>query len=106
MKLLTSGTWAHEIHINRLPGHDNGRKVWLGRGQEVLREYREDRPRMADAAAWAICDAATNCHTLCIDGRPFLTGPAFEQAYDENTPDTFRILADALNTTGLPGLGS
>ena len=61
---------------------------------------------IAAAAVKAICDAAKKYQAICLDARALLTGPQFDQHYDENAPHTFRVLADALDAKGLPELKS
>jgi hypothetical protein len=60
---------------------------------------------IVNAELKAICDAAKKHRAKCLDTRSLLTGPHFDQRFDENAPETFRALADALSATGLPELG-
>ena len=60
---------------------------------------------IVNAQLKAICDAAKKHRAICLDTRSLLTGPHFDQRFDENAPETFRLLADALSATGLPELG-
>jgi hypothetical protein len=53
----------------------------------------------------AVCDAAAAHHAKCVDVGPLLNGPKLDQAVDENSPESMRKIADALNATGLAEVG-
>jgi hypothetical protein len=52
----------------------------------------------------ADCAAAADHGAICVDVRPIITGPNFDQPGDGNSPASHRGIADALIATGLPEL--
>ena len=52
----------------------------------------------------AICGAADAHDAQCVDVRPILNGPNFDEPTDENSPENMQAIADALIETGLPEL--
>jgi hypothetical protein len=52
----------------------------------------------------AVCHAAAAHHAKCVDVRPLLNGPKLNRAVDENSPESMRKIADALNATGVAEL--
>jgi hypothetical protein len=102
---------------------DNGEEVWHDNFDAILTEIetlRDGKPtaiRLVNAAnppflppeifellTIANCDAAEAHDAICIDVRPLILGPAFDQPGDENSPETMRAITDALLATGLPEL--
>jgi lysophospholipase L1-like esterase len=49
----------------------------------------------------AMCDNAKKHHAVCVDVRPILNGPTMDKAVDENSPQSMRAIADALDATKL-----
>lgn len=54
----------------------------------------------------AECAAAQKYHDTCVDLRPVLNGPTFDQPQDSNAPVAMQKVADALVAVGLAELGT
>lgn len=52
----------------------------------------------------ALCDAAEAHHVVCVDVRPLLNGPDFEQPLNDGTQEAMDAVAQLLLQTGVPEL--
>ncbi len=52
----------------------------------------------------ALCDNAEAHHVVCVDVRPVLNGPDFDQPVDDSTQESMDAVAELLRRTGVPEL--
>jgi hypothetical protein len=57
-----------------------------------------------DALTNALCDNAEAHDVICVDVRPVLNGPGFEQPVDDSSQDSMDAVAELLTKTGVPEL--
>ena len=57
-----------------------------------------------EALTEAICDNAEKHDVVCVDVRPVLNGPDFEQPVNDNTQESMDAVAELLVQTGIPDL--